>query len=290
MPDIPTRGEKTMEIEVADRIGATLASHWAEDRGRALLEALPTELRPLTARISLINACTALVTMMHEGNPTECSIVIDRGVLPREIGNLATGYRIWYMLEGQQAKFEEARSLSIGDVAIERAAAVIAATRVDGETFRRGMIRLTTGTSARCKRNDPNLTIGCRQVELVPGLLLRPRNDGTTMTRIRTGRYRFTHVTFTPALPVRLPASILQGVVGRPLEAVTDAPAFRDSGLIVAKAWDSSDRYATRTCFEVESDRMSLDAVVSLIDERHPEQLRYAEATPPSTTEEGPDA
>lgn len=276
-----------MEIEVDDKIRATPANHWAEDRGRALIEALPETLRPVTARISLVNACTTLVTMMHEDNPTECSIVIDRGVLPREIGDLAASYRTWYMLEGQQAKFEEVRGLSIGDATIERAAAVIAATRVDGETFRRGMIRLTTHSSARRKRNNPNLTIGCGQVELVPGLLLRKRNDGDHLTRIRTSRYRFTHLTFTPALAVRLPTSLLHGVVGRPLEAVTDHPAFRGSELVIAKAWDSSDRYATRTCFEVESDRMTLDDAVALIDERRAEQLRYAETTPQPMTEEG---
>lgn len=256
-----------MRIEIDPTIAETDAAAWAPEKARRLLSALPRDLDIVNARISMAHAHATVISITHEGNPTLCTIELSKGLRDDEIDRKAQDYVEWYRSDGQQERFAEAHALPGTPVEVERMAAVIAATRVDGAAFTAGMRRLVASSLAKAGRK-PNIAIGVPQVELTPGLILRQRSATTHFARIRTGRYRVTHLTFTPAVPTRLPMIMLEGVIGQPLERITDIDVFRGCGLVVAKAWNTHDAVTARTSFEVESDVLPLDEAAALIDDR----------------------
>jgi len=240
-------------------------SAWVAEWTSAFAAALPAEFRIASVTGNLLHRNQLRLDVRHEDHDTLCQMNSDRSSSP---AFRADCYKSWYEMPDQQALFAEAATRSAEEIMIERTGAMLAATRMEGRDFEAAVRNFVSGSTAIVKKNYPQITIGRGAQMILSGLTLQPRFDRTPAVRLRCKDFRFTDVTFTPRVAMKLPLSMLQGVAGRLLEDVIDVPALAASGLVIAKAWDSSDQHSTRTCFEVESDRIPLSEAAAAIDLR----------------------
>jgi len=240
-------------------------SAWVEEWTTAFAAAIPSDFKVASVTGNLLHRNQLRLDVRHEDHETLCQMNADRTSSP---AFRAECYHSWYAMPDQQALFADAATRSAEEIMIERAGAVLAATRMEGREFKAAVRNFVSGSTAIVRKNHPQITIGRGAQMIMSGLTLQPRADRTPAVRLRCRGFRFTDVTFTPRVAIKLPLSMLQGVTGRLLEDVIDVPALASSDLVIAKAWDSSDQHSTRTCFEVESDRIPLSEATTAIDLR----------------------